>query len=223
MTEPSQLLNDGKRKVLVRIKGSHSCFLVLPNLRLNFRAMRVNVSPRIDKVLRAQRWIALEDVRLGDSLPAHLLECPDGDPSSNNAWFAAADARVSLDSENRADGSRRIFCSRDAKGIHDATRSLRRLADAGLATIQSITFRRSSAGSDSSSRKSSFTVDISESRIAVRRRHCRAERFRTLLYSTAPARRTDSQGQTTPFTRSTALLRSNQAIQIPLQIRVPVA
>ena len=79
------------------------------------------------------------------------------------------------------------FAAKKHRGIHDATRSLRRLADAGLATIQSITFRRSSAGSDSSSRKSSFTVDISESRIAVRRRHCRAERFRTLLYSTAPA------------------------------------
>ena len=52
VTKSSQLFHDRKGKVLVGIKGRHSRFLVVPDLRLDFRAVRVDIPPSIDKILR---------------------------------------------------------------------------------------------------------------------------------------------------------------------------
>ncbi len=47
MPQPSQLLDNGKREVLVRIQLCHLCFLVLTDLPLYVVAMCAEVSPSV--------------------------------------------------------------------------------------------------------------------------------------------------------------------------------
>lgn len=97
-SEAAQVLNDGLRKILVGIQTKHapSVRFVFRNRAFDLPAVRVVVCPRMSKILRVQRGIGAEDVRLAETALACANKCPDGDARAADAGFAAADGGIAI-------------------------------------------------------------------------------------------------------------------------------
>jgi hypothetical protein len=102
VSKPTQLLDRRFGEVLVGIQQRHGLgFLVGQDLLVDLRTVRTNVRPGVDDILRSKRGVHSQEIRFRCTKTTRLFEYPDGNPSSHNAWLAAADAGATFDAWKR--------------------------------------------------------------------------------------------------------------------------
>jgi len=67
------------------------------NLLVDLVTMRTDIRPSVRKVLGMQRWVSLQQCRLGRTEAARLLQDPNRNPCADDGRLGATDARERVD------------------------------------------------------------------------------------------------------------------------------